>query len=103
MKITYMNMVISKKFPRFWQLKTSKIIFIKKIISHFNDILLVKDGFLLLCLMVSICLDQYCACKWFGTYIPCKCKSHNEIYLHSVQVYNIHLHSFKGKCKVPKV
>ncbi len=28
------------------------------------------------------------ACKWFGTYTPCKCKSHNEIYLHFMQVYN---------------
>ncbi len=25
-------------------------------------------------------LNQCCACKWFGTYTPCKCKSHNEIY-----------------------
>ncbi len=26
--------------------------------------------------------NKYCAWKWFGTYTPCKCKSHNEIYLH---------------------
>jgi hypothetical protein len=23
-------------------------------------------------------------CKWFRTYNPCKCKSHNDIYLHFV-------------------
>jgi hypothetical protein len=30
--------------------------------------------------------DQCCVCKWFGTYTLCKCKSHNEIYLHSMQM-----------------
>jgi len=25
-------------------------------------------------------LNQCCACKWFGIYTRCKCKSHNEIY-----------------------
>jgi hypothetical protein len=24
--------------------------------------------------------------RWFRTYIPCKCKSYNEIYLHSMYV-----------------
>jgi hypothetical protein len=28
------------------------------------------------------CWDWCCACKWFR--IPCKCKLHNEIYLHSL-------------------
>jgi hypothetical protein len=31
-----------------------------------------------------LCINQCCVCKWFETYTPWKCKSHNEIYLHSV-------------------
>jgi hypothetical protein len=37
------------------------------------------------------------ACKWFGTYTPRKSKSHNEIYLHSMQVYNSY--SYAGSKK----
>jgi hypothetical protein len=36
-------------------------------------IILPSSTFLLVCVLT----------KWFGTYTPCKCKSHNEVYLHN--------------------
>jgi hypothetical protein len=35
---------------------------------------------------ITICKNQCSARKWFGTYTQSECKSHNEIYLHSVQL-----------------
>jgi hypothetical protein len=47
MILTYVNMVFFLFSPHVWQLKTSKIIFIKKNISHFSDIVPVKRRLLL--------------------------------------------------------
>ncbi len=45
--------------------------------------------------MSGLGIAQCCVCKWFGTWTLSKCKSQNEIYLHSVQVYKIHFYSCK--------
>ncbi len=52
-----------------------------------------------LTLLSSTCKNQCCVCKCFGTYTLCKCKSHNEIYLHSMQVYVYKFFLHLCKCK----
>jgi hypothetical protein len=63
--------------------------------SHFQPILTNAVQIERFFLVSGLGIKQCCAHKWFGTCTLSKCKSHNEINLHFVQVYKIYFYSCK--------